>query len=71
VLGCPGTPLFERNGAGHLHFLTVTFSGVVKPVPVNEKNFVGTASKHGHPAPTLLKSCLRLWFLVDRGEHMP
>jgi hypothetical protein len=34
---------------GHPHFLSVIFSGVVAPVPVNEKNFVGTASKHSHP----------------------
>jgi hypothetical protein len=34
------------NGAGHLHFLTVIFSGVltvVEPVPVNEKK-----AEHGH-----------------------
>jgi hypothetical protein len=30
----------ECNGVGHLHCVTVIFSGVVEPVPVNEKNSV-------------------------------
>jgi hypothetical protein len=35
---------------GHLHFLTVIFSGVVTVVllPIS-RGIVGTASKHGHP----------------------